>query len=248
MRKLLGTMLLALYASAAVAQVKATPTSNWQTVFFDSPTIALPIITASAIQHSAQLQSLEVGKAISEQDIKLVKRNILGGIGVIGNYTYGNQGNIGGVYDSSGSGGYNRGRNNGLYAAGISLGLPLLQVVSRRTMIKKEELNYKRTELSLKEQENQMRQQVIQLYQGVVLARKLLTLQQELYVTVQSNYRLAEKQFKQGQLTVTEFSDSSSQLAQSAMAQESARNQYDTAFMILEEVVGAKISSLMPTP
>jgi len=246
MKKLLGSLLLALQTTFAVAQAKPAPPQSWQTVFFDSPTVALPIITAAAIQHSAQLQVLEVSKAISEQDIKLVKRNILGGIGLVGNYTYGNQGSIG-IYNST-TGGYDRGRNTGLYAAGVSVGLPLLQVVSRRTMIKKEELNYQRTELSRKEQENQMRQQVIQLYQSVVLARKLLTLQQELYVTVQTNYRLAEKQFKQGQLTVTEFSDSSSQLAQSAMTQESARNQYDTAFMILEEVVGAKISSLMPTP
>lgn len=246
MRKLLGSLILAFYTTVALGQAKTAPASTWQTVFFDSPTIALPRLTEAAIQHSAQLQSMEVGKAINEQDIKIAKRQILGGVGIIGNYTYGNQGNIGGIY-APGSG-IERGRNTGLYAAGVSVGLPLLQVLSRNTLIKKEQLNYQRNELTRKEQENQLRQQVIQLYQNVVLAKKLLTLQQESYVTVQTNYRLAEKQFRQGQLTLPELSEATNQLNQSAMSQETARNQYDTSFMILEEVVGTTISSLMQTP
>lgn len=247
MRKLLGSLLLAFYTSVALGQAKTAPANSWQTVFFDSPTVALPRLTEAAIQHSAQLQSMEVSKAISEQDLKIVKRQILGGVGVVGNYTYGNQGNIGGIYNP-GTGGLDRGRNTSLYAAGVSVALPLLQVLSRNTLIKKEQLNYQRNELTRKEQENQLRQQVIQLYQNVVLAKKLLTLQQESYVTVQTNYRLAEKQFRQGQLTLPELSEATNQLNQSAMSQETARNQYDTSFMILEEVVGTTISSLMQTP
>lgn len=246
MRKLLGSLLLALYTTVALGQVKTASANSWQTVFFDSPTVALPKLTAAAIQHSAQLQSMEVGKAISEQDLKIVKRQILGGVGVVGNYTYGNQGTIG-AYNPNAPG-FERGRNAGLYAAGVSVALPLVQVLSRNTLIKKEQLNYQRNELTRKEQENQLRQQVIQLYQNVVLAKKLLTLQQESYVTVQTNYRLAEKQFRQGQLTLPELSEATNQLNQSAMSQETARNQYDTSFMILEEVVGTTISSLMQTP
>lgn len=244
MKQLLGGLLV-LHASLALGQTKPTSTNSWQTVFFESPTIALPLLTAAAIKHSPQLKSLDVQKAINEQDIKLAKKGILSGIGAVGTYTYGNQGSIG-AYDPNNTG-FNT-STSGRYSAGVSMALPLLSVIGRGSTIKKEELNYQRTELTRQEQELQTRQQVIQSYQNVVLAKKLLTLQQEAYVTVQTTSRLAEKQFRQGQLSLAEFTESTNLLSQTTMAQETARSQYETSFMLLEELVGNKVSSLMTNP
>jgi outer membrane protein TolC len=245
MRILLGGLLV-LHTSLALGQTKPTPTTGWQTVFFESPTTALPLLMTAAIKHSAQQKSLEIGKAISSNDIKLVKRSILGGVGVAGSYTYGNQGSVGAI-DPANPNQFNT-YSSTRYSAGISVGVPLLQIITRGSLIKKEELNYQRAELARQDQENQLRQQIIQLYQSVLLAKKLLTLQQEAYVTVQTNYRLADKAFRQGQLSLPDFSSTSSQLTQAAMSQESALNQYNTAFMLLEETVGTKISTLMTNP
>lgn len=244
MKQILGGLLV-LHASLALGQTKPTSTNSWQTVFFESPTTALPLLTAAAIKHSPQLKSLDVQKSINEQDIKLAKKGILSGIGAVGTYTYGNQGSIG-AYDPNNTG-FNT-STSGRYSAGVSMALPLLSVIGRGSTIKKEELNYQRTELTRQEQELQTRQQVIQSYQNVVLAKKLLTLQQEAYVTVQTTFRLAEKQFRQGQLSLAEFTESTNLLSQTAMAQETARSQYETSFMLLEELVGNKISSLMTNP
>jgi outer membrane protein TolC len=98
-----------------------------------------------------------------------------------------------------------------------------------------------------RERENLLRQQLIPLYQNVLLARKVLTLQQEAHVNALTSQKLAEKQFRQGQLSLQEFSAAGSQLTAVSVAQETARTQYDTAFLLLEEVVGAKISTLMTT-
>lgn len=245
MKQILGGLLV-LHASLALGQTKPASTNTWQTVFFESPTVALPILTAAAIKHSPQLKSLDVQKSINQQDIKLAKKSILAGIGAVGTYTYGNQGSIG-AYDPNNTGGFNT-STSGRYSAGVSMALPLLSVIGRGSTIKKEELNYQRTELTRQGQELQMRQQVIQSYQNVVLAKKLLTLQQEGYVTVQTTFRLAEKQFRQGQLSLPEFTESTNMLSQAAMAQETARSQYETSFMLLEELVGDRISSLMPNP
>lgn len=243
-KRILGGMLV-LHASLALGQTKPASTNTWQAVFFESPTTALPILTAAAVKHSPQLKSLDVQRSINEQDIKLAKKGILAGIGAVGTYTYGNQGNIGAY--NTGTSGINT-STSGRYSAGVSMALPLLSVIGRSSIIKKEELNYQRTELSRQEQELQMRQQIIQSYQNVVLAKKLLTLQQEAYVTVQTTFRLAEKQFRQGQLSLPEFTESTNMLSQTAMAQETARSQYETSFMLLEELVGDKISSLMTNP
>jgi outer membrane protein TolC len=243
-KKLLGSLLM-LQASLALGQTKPASTDNWQTLFFESPSTALPILTAAAIKHSAQIKSLDIQKSMNELDIKLAKKGILSGIGAIGTYTYGNQGSIG-AYVPTGGNGVNT-TTSGRYSVGASMALPLLSVIGRSSTIKKEEMNYQRADLARVEMENQMRQQVIQSYQNVLLTKKLFALQQETYVTEQTSFRLAEKQFRQGQLSLTEFSGLNTQLNSVSIAQETARSQYETAFMLLEELVGAKISSLMIT-
>ncbi|GAB3295221.1 hypothetical protein GCM10027511_08810 [Hymenobacter humi] len=244
-KTLLSVLLLALHTSLAFGQATPAPTEAWQSVFFDAPSTALPLLTAAAIKHSAQLKATEYDKAIGKQNVQIAKENILGSLGIGANYNYGNVGSIGTV-DPASPNPFNTTLSS-RYSTGVNFSLPLGTVVSRGNQIKREQLNYERTEALRQDQENQLRQQVINLYQSVLLARKVLTLQQEAYVNVRTNNQLAEKQFRQGQLTLTELSGANSSLTAASISQESARNQYDTAFMILEEVVGAKISTLMTT-
>jgi outer membrane protein TolC len=243
MRKLFSALLLVFPALLTQGQALPVKPDNWQTEFFSSPATVLPILTAAAIKHSAQIRAMEVEKSISEQDIKLAKKAILASVAVASTYAYGNLVGVG-LADPSNPNQI-RTSSSSRYSTGVTLGLPLERVVSRSNLIKKQQLAYEHAELARQEQENLMRQQIIQLYQNVLINKKLLTLQQEAYVTVQTNYRLSEKQFRQGQLLLPELTTVSSQLTASAIAQETARNQYETAFMLLEEVVGAKISSLI---
>jgi outer membrane protein TolC len=242
-KTLLSGLLLALHTTLAFGQAKPAPSETWQSVFFDSPEKALPLLTAAAIQHSAQLKAMELDKAIGKQNVTLAREAILNNLAFNANYTYGNLIAVGGI----GLPGFEQPRNTPRYSAGATFSLPIGQVVSRGNTIKREQLNLERSEAIRKDRENQIRQEIIPLYQNVRLARKVFTLQQEALVNVRTNYQLAEKQFRQGQLTLQELSSVNSQLTSASVAMESARSQYDTAFMTLEEVVGAKISTLMTT-
>lgn len=219
------------------------PQEDWQATFFGLPAVALPRLTEAILLHSAQLKDLELAKLINKQDILLAKKNILGSIvpGVI--YTYGNLSGVGTPDPATPNqfSTYNAAR----YSAAISLSLPINQIAGRSNQIEREKLALQRSEAARQDRENQIRQSVIQLYQNVLLARKLLSLQQEAFVTVQSTFRLTEKQFRQGQISLPDFSLANAQLTGVAVAQESARSQYDTAFMLLEEAAGTKISTLM---
>jgi outer membrane protein TolC len=137
--------------------------------------------------------------------------------------------------------------NSSRYSAGVNVSVSLEQLLNRSHLIQRGKLSYQRTEQLRQERENQIRQQLIPLYQNVLLTKRLLTIQQDAYVSVQTNFQLSEKQFRLGQLTLPEYSQASSMLTSAAVAQEGARSQYETAFMLLEETVGAKISSLMTT-
>lgn len=247
MKWLIGTLLLLPGAVWAQTPAATKPAENWQTTFFEAPSVALPQLMAAAIRHSAAIKTLDIEQSINKEDLKIVQKNLLNTIALGGSYTYGNLSSIA-VADPNAT----TTNTNGLstysssrYFAGVNVAVPLDRLASRKNNLHRERLNLERTQSVQKEREDVVRQQVIQLYQNVLLARKLLTLRQESYVNAQSTYRLAEKQFRQGQLTLTEFNEASGQLTDVNIAQESARNQYDTAFMLLEEFTGDKISAII---
>ena len=239
---------LTLHSSLALGQAKPASASHlaWQSVFFNSPATALPLLTAAAIKHSSDLRALEIDKSLSQENLLLARKAIFNSVGVGAGYTYGNQTSIGvsNPQDPNQFGTFSAGR----YSVGVSFALPVGQVVSRGHLIRKEELSIQRSEAVRRERENLLRQQLIPMYENVLLARKVLTLQQEAYVNTLTGHQLAEKQFRQGQLSLQDFSAAGSLLTSVSVAQETARTQYETAFMLLEEVVGAKISTLIPTP
>ena len=239
----LATAPVAVLASAAATPLALAPIEEWQTVFFESSATTLPLLTAAAVQHSAQMKTLELEKSINQQDIRLARNSILSSLALSGSYSYGNMASIALVdpnnpnqlttYSSS------------RYSTGVNFALPLDRIVSRNILIRREELSYQRSESLRQEREGFIRQQVIQYYQNVLVSKKLLTLRQEAYVTLYTNYQLAEQQFRQGQLSLPALSLASGPLMELAVAQAPAGTQYDTAFMLLEEVVGARISSLL---
>lgn len=245
--RLLGSAVLALHATLALAQTPGKPAADWQTTFFESPGVTLPLLTAAALQHSASIKTLQVEQAINEQDIKIVKKNLLSSVALGGSYTYGNLASIG--YSGSQSGGNPTGQvnapNSSRYYSGVNLSLPIDRLANHGALVKKGQLTLERTQSAQQEREEVIRQQVIQMYQNVLLTRKVLGLRQDSYVSAQTNSRLAEKQFRQGQLTLVEFSQASGQFAEVSIAQETARSQYDTAFMLLEEYVGDKVANLV---
>lgn len=245
--RLIGSVVLALHASLALAQASSKPAADWQTTFFEVPGVTLPLLTTAAVQHSAAMKTLEVEKSINQQDIKIVKKNLLSGVALGASYTYGNLASIGYTGGSQVPGGQVNAPNSSRYYGGVNLSLPIDQLANHGALVKKQELNLQRTQSVQKEREAVIREQVIQLYQNVLLTHKLLTLRQDSYVNAQTNSRLAEKQFRQGQLTLVEFSQASGQFTDVSIAQESARNQYDTAFMLLEEYVGDKVANLIST-
>ena len=249
MNNTLGGILLLLLLGTLPAQAQivpepaAAPPKDWQTVFFDSPAVALPLLTAAVLKNSAQLKSLAISRAITLEDIKTTRLSILNSLSTGANYNYGSLLTIGGAPNAAptqlGTSG------EGRYSVGVGVGLSLGQLLSRSNNIQKERLNLERGEQQRLDFENQLNQQVIALYQNLRLARKLLTLQQEAYVTTQSNFRLTERQFRQGQLSLPEFAAATSQVTGASLAQETARSQYETAFMVLEEIAGTKLSTLI---
>jgi len=234
---------LALLGGSAKAQTASDPTPAWQTTFFESPSVALPLLTAAVIRHSPQIKLLDIEKIAAQQDLQITKKGLLSAVGGGAAYSYGNQGGIA-TPDPTNPTQFTSNYAS-RYSAGVSVALSLGQLLTRHNLITRDKLNLQRNEVNRQEREDQIRQTVIQLYQNVVLSKKVLTLQQESYVTAQSSYRLTEKQFRQGQVALPDFSSATSQLSSAMLGLETARSQYETSFMLLEVLTGTKISTIM---
>lgn len=233
---------------SAPAFMPEEPTSDskvndWQTVFFKQPERALPLLTASAVGTAPALRSMELEKAVLNEDLQLARQNILNSIALGGTYNYGNLASIQ-LSDPNSPNQFTT-YSSGRYSIGANVSVPLDRFVGRRHLINKERLHIARAESVRQEREAAVRQQVIQLYYQVLLAKKVLTIHQQSVVTAQINQQLAEKNFQRGQISMADLSAANEQFAQANIASETAASEYTTVFLTLESVTGAKISTLM---
>ena len=76
----------------------------------------------------------------------------------------------------------------------------------------------------------------------------MLALRQQSYYISQVNYQLSEKQFKAGEVLLSDVSQLNDRYINAAIEQENTSSKYATAFMVLEDVVGSNIAELLTAP
>ena len=228
-------------------QAAAPPPEVWPTIFFENPAVALPLLVAAAVQHSAALEAIKTDQRITHEDLQMARKAILSSIILSNNFGYGNIASVT-VADQSLLSNVGSTSSQTHYSTAINLNLPLDRLVSRRNQINRQQLQYQKLEHLQQAQEDGLRQSIIELYQNVLLDRKVLALRQQAYYSAQVNYQLAEKQFKNGEILLSEMSQLNDRYINAAIEQQNARSRYETAFMVLEDFVGGKISVLMTAP
>ena len=244
-KTLLIGLVLALHSSLALGQALPAPADAWQSVFFNSPATALPLLTAAAITHSADLQALEIDKSLGEQNLKLARKAILNSVGVGAGYTYGNQASIGPAtrrtptssalivraatrwgltFRCRGAGGqpwppHQEGRAEHSAQRGRAAGAGKPAAPANYSAVRERAAGP----------------------QGAHPTAGSLC---------EHAYRppAGRKAVPAGPVELAGIFGGRQPLTSASVAQETARSQYDTAFLLLEEVVGAKISTLMTSP
>jgi len=128
------------------------------------------------------------------------------------------------------------------YGIGAYIKFPIYDILNRKNQI-----NLARTELeqaqSMAEmQRNEVRQLVIRQYNDLVLKHRLLKIRTKHLETAKVNYIMVEKEFQNGVVDVTEFSRISEITARAESDFETARIDFITAYLVLEEIVGFKFN------
>lgn len=233
-------------ASAAANVPAAAVLPAWQTRLFDEPEQTLPVLVEAAQSHSPELQVLQTQQAVGEEDLRLARKAILGGLQLSGGYGYGNVANMT-VADPNLPKSYATTASN-RYAAAVNLSLGLDKLLGRGNMLEKQRLLNEQTTQLTKARLKGLRQQVLEQYQAVLLARKVLLLRQQALVSAQLNQQLGEQQFRSGDLSLADYSQLTDRYAGAQVDHETAASAYATALLLLEEAVGEPLAALLSRP
>ena len=216
--------------------------------FFSSPDIVLPRLYEAAIAHSGEIERLNAGKAVAEEDVKIAKKRILSIVGLSTSYTYGSlpyfsSANDAGspryVYNPFGLGA------RAQFVGGFVVSAPLDILASRQASIRRQELIVDQTVAQRKTTETALHQQVILQYQALVLARAVQLTAQESMQSASISKKIADKRFKDGDIQVDEQMAAQDLYSRAMLAQEEARNRYQTAQLLLEDLIGTSINNIM---
>ncbi len=131
------------------------------------------------------------------------------------------------------------------FSTGVGVAVPLDIIATRRTTIHRQELLVNQTVAQRKTQEMTIHQLVIQQYQALRLARTMLLNYQDALQSANINKKIADKRFKEGEIQVDEQMAALDLYSRALLAQEDARNRYQTAQLLLEDLLGTTINNIM---
>ncbi|WP_210517321.1 TolC family protein [Hymenobacter terricola] len=156
-------------------QAAAPLPEAWQAIFFEAPAVALPLLAAAAVQHSAALEAVKTDKDITHEDLQMARKAILSSILLSNNFGYGNIASVT-VADQRLLPNAGTTSSQTHYSTAINLNLPLDRLLNRRNQINRQQLQYQKLEHLRQAQEDRLRQSIIDLYQTVLLNYNTLSM------------------------------------------------------------------------
>ena len=244
MKKLSLAILLALNGLMAVAQTDTKQGGEWEKKLFNSE-YALPILIEAALGNAAELENADAAKLMAQEERKVIRKNFYSNFALTSAYQYGTWEQFGLAGEPVNSFNAFDSPLQARYTMGFTMALPLGQLLSRHNLIKKQDMAIAQVEGTRKLAEKQVRQQVITLYQNMVLAKSQLELQQQAYQTAVVTNKLAEKQFKSGDILIDAMSTVQQAHTNSAAALRTAKINYETTLMMMEERIGTRLIDLI---
>ncbi len=240
-------LLLVISISVASGQNSGTVADSvWQKRLFDVPGEVLPLLVKAAIQNAPEVGVVVIEKEIVKQDAKIAQKGILNSINLVSGYNYGTAGNLA-LTESNTNNPVNSftTAKSSRYTVGVNFSLPLDRALSRNNQLKKKELEYHQTELQQKFKEREITQQVIDLYEELQLSNRILLLASESLNSLQVHKKMAEKEFVEGEIPVSEVVRVNEMYTKAAIANEEAKSKFKRVYLHLEQRVGAKLSELL---
>ena len=132
-------------------------------------------------------------------------------------------------------------RSNQLnYGAGAYLKIPIYDIVSRKSQIRLAKAEVEQAQSLSQDQRNTVRQTVIKQYNDLIVKHRILKIKSKYAETSKINMAMAEKEFLNGVIPITEYSRQSESASRTETDFETSLMDFKTAYMLLEEIAGVK--------
>ncbi len=128
------------------------------------------------------------------------------------------------------------------YGVGAYVRFPIFDIVGRNNLVRMAKTESLQAKQMVEVQARDLRERVISRYNDLVMKQHLLKILGKYVETSRINMQMAEKEFANGTITLTEFSRITEIATRAETDFESTRMDFQTAYMLLEEVVGIKLN------
>lgn len=128
------------------------------------------------------------------------------------------------------------------YGVGAYIRMPLFDFLDHKHMIGAAKAEVEKALHLTEEQRDEIRKIVIKQYQELILKQRLLRVRSKYVETTRISMAMAEKDFQNNVITVSELARVSEIYSSSETDYETAKIEFMTAFMILEEITKTKFN------
>lgn len=202
----------------------------------------LPILINSAQKFSPEIKRIGASVAFTTANQKISKNAIFSSLSFLSSYHYGtnyqavNELNVANSFTTIQSGFYN---------VGVGLQLPITHVLNRKHLVNASQAQIEMSKFEKEDASLYVKLRVIEYYQNMKLAHKLLMVSSSNKQAAQINYKMAEKDFLQGQMTVEQISRVLDIFSKSKIEYETYLNKFQTSLMQLDAYTGTSFSNLL---
>ena len=128
------------------------------------------------------------------------------------------------------------------YGIGAYIRIPFYDFINRKNQIKLAKAEIDQAQSFSQVQRNELRQLVIRQYNELIVKQRLLKIKIKYTETSRIHMEMVEKEFINGTISLTEYSSLSEIASRAESELESAKMDFRTAYMILEEIAGMKFN------
>jgi outer membrane protein TolC len=128
------------------------------------------------------------------------------------------------------------------YGVGAYLKVPIYDIINRKNLINQSKAEVEKAISMAEVQRNEVRQLVIRQYNDLILKQRLLRNKLKYAETAKINMQLTEKEFQNGIISTGEYTRISEIASRAETDIETTIVDFNTAYLILEELVGYKFN------
>ncbi len=206
---------------------------------------ALEILIDSAVYNSHRLRYWDKEIGITEYELKTQKRDWANYFAISGDYKEGSWTSLTFVEDQLGNSvGTLGSTNQSRYNVGISLRLPVIDMIDYKNKVKISKMKIESKMEQRLEEKQSIRTEVINLYNELVIQQKMLMLDIDNIEYLTLTTEMADREYQNNNISLADMARVRDNLARARYRYVRTKINFINAYVMLQEVTGVKFADL----